>query len=289
MDAPPLMMAAIGLSIIALVMSGALQGNWRDVTETIRKPVLLLRAVVAVNLIPPVAALLVCLILPIDPVVKIGIIAMAVSPLAPPISSKLIGSGADASRIAGYFALLTMLSVVLVPPILAIASAALGIKLRVTAVAIAQTSLVLLLAPVALGLTINTLRPQFASRARKPLALAAYAVLGLITLILLASEWRAMASLAGDGSIAAMVAISLAAVAGGHLLGGPDPRARQMLATVASVRHPGIALMIVGANSAEGRAVTAVLLFLVVSLFVSGIHDRWAAGQASRNPAAAQI
>jgi BASS family bile acid:Na+ symporter len=213
---------------------------------------------------------------------------MAVSPLAPPISLKLMGSGADPSRIAGYFALLTILSVILVPPILAISSVVLGTKLQVSVAAIAQTSLMLLIVPVALGVTINTLRPHLAQRAAKPIALAAYAVLGVATLILLASKGPAMASLAGDGSIAAMIMISLAAIAAGHLLGGPDFLTRQLFATAAGVRHPGLSLLIVGANSAGEQAVTAVLLFLLINLVISAIYQRWATAKASRDPAAAQ-
>jgi BASS family bile acid:Na+ symporter len=52
-----------------------------------------------------------------------------------------------------------------------------------------------------------------------------------------------------------MAAVVLIALAGGHLLGGPELRDRATLAIASSVRHPGIAMLLANANF-ENKAVT---------------------------------
>ena len=68
----------------------------------------------------------------------------------------------------------------------------------------------------------------------------------------------------------AIVAFSLAGLAAGHLLGGPDPDDRVVLALATASRHPGVALAIASANFPGQKLVpVAVLLYLIVSAIVS--------------------
>src|SRR4051812_21329440 len=71
------------ISLFFVVCSIGLSPHWRDIAEALRNPGGIARALVAVNVIVPVTALVVLFVLPIDPLVKVGIFAMAVSPIAP--------------------------------------------------------------------------------------------------------------------------------------------------------------------------------------------------------------
>jgi BASS family bile acid:Na+ symporter len=99
-------------------------------------------------------------------------------------------------------------------------------------------------------------------------------VLVLIVLLLVAKAFPAIVALIGNGTVLAVVVISAAAIAGGHLLGGPDPRDQVALATAAATRHPGIALMVANGVSPDKRVTAMILLYVLVSLIVVTIYQQ---------------
>src|SRR5215471_9944965 len=85
-----------------------------------------------------------------------------------------------------------------------------------------------------------------------------------------------MVSLVGHGTVVAIGAFSLAGLAAGHLLGGPDPDDCAVLALATASRHPGVALAIASANFPGQTLVpAAILLYLVVSALVSIPYLAW--------------
>ena len=97
--------------------------------------------------------------------------------------------------------------------------------------------------------------------------------LGMLILVLgavpiLIKVWPAEAALIGDGTVIAIVAIVIAALLGGQLLGGPDPANKPALSVAAAIRQPGIALAIANANLQDKRVSAAILLYLIVSFLV---------------------
>jgi hypothetical protein len=61
-----------------------------------------------------------------------------------------------------------------------------------------------------------------------------------------------------------MVLVVVIALAGGHLLADPVQGDRGTLAFASAMRHPGIALALIGANHANRTISAGVLLFLLV-------------------------
>jgi BASS family bile acid:Na+ symporter len=74
-----------------------------------------------------------------------------------------------------------------------------------------------------------------------------------------------------------LVAFSLAGIFVGHMLGGPDPEERTVLALATCARHPGIALAIVGLNFPHLKsAVFAVILWhLLIGVIVTLPYKTW--------------
>ena len=284
MDMKELIQLGMQLALIAIVAAVGLQARWRDVVETMRRPAWLLRAIVAVNIIVPATALIVIAAFPMGRSIKIGLVLMAVSPLAPLVASKLMRSGAEASRIVGYYVLLTLLSVVIVPATIALLSQLLPTDATISMAAIAKLVGVSVLAPLAVGLAVGTATPLLAERLAKPLTLIGYGLLFLLSVPIVLAQAKDVAGLVGDGTVLAMALTSLSAVAAGHWLGGPELRGRLTLATAAATRHPGMAVLIINSNFQDQRAVLAVMLYLAVSALVSGSYQAWAK---RREPAAA--
>src|SRR5690348_12556755 len=108
---PPL----IQISTMLIIFSVGLQSRWRVLVHALERPRLLFRGFVAVYVAVPAAAFAAAMLLPLEPAVKIGIVAMALSPLAPLAPSKMIDVGADASYVVGLYVGLLLLAVPLVP------------------------------------------------------------------------------------------------------------------------------------------------------------------------------
>lgn len=276
------------IALMLMIASVGLQAHWRDVLETVRKPHGLLRAVVAVNLVVPLAAVLACLALPIETPIKIGIVIMAVSPLAPLVPGKVLRAGMDASRVTGLYAWLAFLSVVIVPATIALLSAIFPADARVSVFAVGKLLAISVFAPLAFGILVATFAPAIADRLAKAFFLVSSAVLALLSVPLLIVEGREVLSLVGNGAVAAMAAAAGAGIAAGHWLGGPDAINQRSLAFAAATRHPGIAAMIAQSNfNGDRKIMLTIILFLAISVIASTIYQIWLRTRLRNQPVAA--
>jgi BASS family bile acid:Na+ symporter len=89
-----------------------------------------------------------------------------------------------------------------------------------------------------------------------------------------------------EGTLTALVVITLIWLAVGHLLGGPDEDDRTVLAFATASRHPGVA-MAVGSLTGEPLAPIGVLLAVVVSELAVMPYKRWRTRLRADGPAAA--
>jgi bile acid:Na+ symporter, BASS family len=93
----------------------------------------------------------------------------------------------------------------------------------------------------------------------------------------------AMIALIGDGTLLAMVVFITVGLAVGHLLGGPDPGNRAVLALATAMRHPGVALVIASGTVAGDRVVAPVIaLYLLVGTVESIPFVMWRRRQRKR-------
>ncbi len=272
MDVKSLVPLIVQWSMILIVFSAGLQAKWRDLVMVLERPALLLKSIIAVNIVTPAVALAAILILPIDPNVKIGIMAMAVSPLAPFAPGKMLKAGAGSVYAVGLYAILIALAVLVVPLTMALLAAFIPRAIQVPVADVAALVLQSILLPLAAGLVISALARRFALRLASICALVGNIALLPVFAGLLYMAGGQMLALLGDGSLAAILAAVLAGLAAGHWLGGPRLEHRNALAIAAALRHPGIAGLIVHRTFADPRAMLAVILFLLVGFGASTIY-----------------
>lgn len=265
----------IGLSLAGLVLAVGLHADRGDLLSVLRNPRELWRAVLAVIIIPPIAAGLLVSMLPLEPVVKAGIMMMAISPVPPLVPGKEIGMGARKSYAYGLYVAMALLTVISVPVVLAVTSALFGRSDSISVGVIAETLLLGVLLPLAVGVLIRRLAPALAEGWWRRIYVISMALVLLAFLPVIIKAWPAIASLIGNGTLLAMAIVTMIAIAVGHLLGGPDLRDRATLAIAASVRHPGIAITIAGLSFQDRRVSAAILLFMVVGLVVSIPYTMW--------------
>lgn len=274
-------------SLFLIVFSVGLQSSWSDLAYAWRRPALLLRGFVAVNVIVPISAVLLCLALPVDKMTKAGLVIMAVSPLAPFVLGKMMKTGADRAFVVGAYAALMAMSVIVVPATFALLGILVGRDASLPIATIARFVLISVAAPLIAGVAIGTWSQELGRRAASIANIIAYIGLLPIVLLILYRSGGAAFSLAGDGTLTVIILTVAAGIAAGHFLGGPEPERRMALAQAAATRHPGIAAMVAHRHFDDRRVMLAVVLFLLTSVVVSAIYAKWMTRRASVTPAPA--
>jgi BASS family bile acid:Na+ symporter len=135
---------------------------------------------------------------------------------------------------------------------------------------------------------VGRLAPGLARRLAGPLSVVATILLLLGVLPILFASWPAITALFGNGTVVALAAFAVAGLLTGHMLGGPDPHERVVLALATASRHPGIALAIAAAEYPQEKLVPgAIAWYFIVSTIVSVLYVRWYRRQLQRMATAA--
>lgn len=263
------------LSLAGLVLTVGLNAEKGDFVYVMERPGMLARAVLAVLIIPPIAAGLLLWLLPVDPLVKAGIMLMAVAPVPPLVPGKELAVGAHKNYAYGVYIAMALLTVVSVPLVFDLASRLYGRHDVVTVATMAGAVLTGVLIPLALGILVRRFAPGFASRAAPWMYKLSMLLIVIAFVPILIKVWGPMMHLIGNGTVAVMAAMTLICIASGHMLGGPELVNRATLAVTASVRHPGIAMALASANMADPRVTAAILLFMVTGMIASVPYTMW--------------
>lgn len=275
------------VSLGGLVMTVGLNASAGDLGYVLKRPALLSRAILAVLIIPPVAAGLFLWFLPIEPAIKAGIMLMAISPVPPLVPGKELKMGGRKAYAYGVYVAMALLTVISVPVVFKVASELFGRDDPMPFLSIVKIVAIGVILPLIVGVVIRRLAPAVAEKAA-PIVYKLSMLLVLLAFVpILIKIWPALMHLIGNGTLAAMAVVSAICIAGGHLLGGPDRMDRATLAVASSVRHPGIAMALASANFTDRDVQAAILLFLLVGLVLGAVYGAWLKRSANAPSAAA--
>jgi BASS family bile acid:Na+ symporter len=260
-------------AVATLVLGVGLDATLDDVLYLVRRPLQLARAFVAISLVPPVAAVLATSILPLSVPAKIGVIVMALAPVPPFVPGSELRGGGRRSYAYGLYAAFAVLTVVIVPVGVEVMDRLYGVAAQTPMAKLVAMVLLTVLAPLAIGMLVRRFWPGFAERAAPLISRLAMLLLLALLVLLVVGAWSAMLALIGNGTILAVVAISLAAIGAGYLMGAPDPRDQVALSTAAATRHPGIALMIGSTVSPDKHVSAMIILYVLVSFITVAVYQ----------------
>jgi BASS family bile acid:Na+ symporter len=270
---------AIAISLIGMEVSLGMQSGHGELLYVLRRPALLLRALLAVNVIVPIAALVMVSLFPLSPAARGGILVMAASSVPPLAPDQALKEGAGKSYTFGLYVAIVLLSVVVVPATVALISGLYHVSVPLGPLPVATEVLEKVVLPVVAGLAISRFAPNLAERVAPIIGRAAGVILMIAVVPILITVWPAMMGLIGNGTVLAMALVAAIALAGGQLLGGRGPQQGAALATMAATRHPAIALIIIGAMglqaAAKQRETAAIIAFLLVGVLVAIPYQIW--------------
>ncbi|WP_439611630.1 hypothetical protein [Reyranella sp.] len=259
--------------IVTVIIFGiGLDSTPRDAVRLFRHPALLLRSVLAMYVLVPLAALALVKLLPLSPGVEAGLLVLAVSAGAPLLPRKLLGIG-DGAYIFSLVVVSSVLAVILVPVWLEIL---VPLFPRLPHLAPERAAIVLgesFFLPLLAGMAVRWLFPRFAAWVGGRLVGLAGLFLALAALVLLAVNWHIVLEVQWQG-IAALAVLILMALVIGHLVGGPKDEDRTALAVACATRHIGVAVVV--ATSLPGVRVAVVIsVYIAISVAITLPYTRW--------------
>ena len=268
---------ALRPSIFLIVFSLGLRANHADVLYLLSRPGRLSRSLLAMNVIMPLVAVGLSLAFDLHPAVKTALVCLSLAPVPPILPKKELKAGGHGSYVIGLLFAAALLAIVFIP----LAEHVLRILFNVgidrppTMVG-GVVGVTVLLPPVA-GILVRRLAPALAERWASPLNGFATILLALTCIVLLLSSWKTGLPLIGNGHVLVIAVFVAVGLIVGHLLGGPEPENRVVLALSTASRHPGVALAIAtGTSPDEKLVIGAILLYLLVNAALSIAYIKWA-------------
>lgn len=279
----------LGVSMGLIVFVLGLHASVQDATYLLRRPGLLVRSLLSMNVIMLVFAALVAALFDLHPAIKIAIVGLAVSPVPPFLPTKQTKAGGTASYVVGLLITTSVFAIVFVPAAVELVGRIFGITAHVPAGRVVPVVLITVILPLILGVVVRRFAPGSPARLSRPVLIFAIVLLVAAFVPALVRIWPSLIAMIGNGTLAILALFTLVGAAVGHLLGGPDPDDRTVLALAAGTRHPGVALVIARAVFPEENMVLAVLLWhLIVGAIVSIPYVRWRKRSHAADTAGAQ-
>lgn len=267
---------AIGASLAAVVFAIGLEAAPGAVAALLRRPGLLARSLVAMFVVAPVVAVTMVVLFDLRPPVEAALVMLALSPVPPVLPRKEAKAGGSADFAVALLAIAALVAIVFIPAALLILARVFDRPLGIPAAVVARVVATSVLVPLVAGMVVRRLAPAAAARLAGPVGKVGGIVLLLAVLPLVVKAWPAMWALVGDFTIVAILVAALLGLAAGHLLGGPAPGDRAVLALSTASRHPGVAIAIAHATfPGQPVIVAAILLYFIVAALVSGPYVKW--------------
>lgn len=250
--APGSMMLLNG--ILAVVMfSVAIDLKTRDFTMLLHAPKSLIVGLVSQFAVLPVLTYLMIRLLQPQPSIALGLILVAACPGGNISNFITHRAGGNTALSVSMTAIATVAAIALTPFNIALwgslyePTAAILRATRIDPVQIAITVGLMLILPLILGVALNTWRPAWTARLRKPLQWLSMAIFVGFVAVSLAANWAQF--LAYAGAIAGLVVLHNAlALGGGYLtatLAGLSPYDRRAVTIETGIQNSGLGLVLI--------------------------------------------
>jgi bile acid:Na+ symporter, BASS family len=248
--------------VVSSMLSIGLAVQRAQIVAPLRSPAWILRALLANFVLAPVVALSIGAMLTIDPGYELGLLLLGFAAGAPLLPKLAEAGRADVASATALMVLLMAASVVVMP--LALPLFVKGVQ--VSPWQIAAPLVVLMLAPLALGMAARSLAPRIGARLLP--ALTKTSNIGFVAVVLLVcgTNLTALAAVLGSGAIGAALLFVVLLFAGAWALGEPNPPGRRLLGYATAGRNIGAALVTAGASAAEPKATVMLIVTGVVGL-----------------------
>ncbi|MEO2089880.1 MAG: bile acid:sodium symporter [Gemmataceae bacterium] len=269
---------AVFVFVVTCMVAAGLGLGVRDVVAPLRRGRLVLLAVLANFALAPAVAYGLTVAFPLDRPYAIGLLLLGGAAGAPFLPKLAEVAKGDVAFSVGLMLLLMVGSVVFMPAVLPLMIPGLSPDPW----PLLRPLLFTMLLPLAAAMAVRGLSEGWAAKARPAFGAVSNVSVGVVVVLLIGLNFRAMLGTFGSGAVAVAVVFVAISLAAGYALGGPAPGTRSVLGLGTGQRNVAAALLIATQNYSDEPGVVAMLLVSTLAgLVVLLVAARWFARPAA--------
>ena len=249
--------------VICSMLSMGLSLTISQITAPLKNAKLVIFALLANFVLVPILAVLITILLPLDQSVEIGLILLATAAGAPFLPKLAEAAKGNIAFSVGLMVLLMLVTIIYLPIVLPLL---LG-DVEVNPFEIAQSLIVLMLIPLAIGLFIKARYAETAVKMQPSFGQASNFALILLAVLGLVLNFSSMIALVGSWGILAGVLFVVISLIVGFFLGGADSGTRSVMGLGTAQRNISAAL-VVGAQNFDAEVITYLMVIAVIGLVI---------------------
>ena len=230
--------------VIGSMSSMGLSLKLKQITSSLKNTRLVIVALVVNFILVPLVAYGITLLFPLDEPLRIGLILLSTAAGAPFLPKLAETAKGNVAFSVGLMVLLMVVTIIYLPVVLPLLLSGVAVNPW----DIAQSLIMLMLLPLALGLLINARYEETAARLQPVFSQASNTALMLLLVLGLVLNFREMIGLVGSFGFLAAFLFLLASLIMGYLLGGKDIETKSVLGLGTAQRNIAAALVVAGQN-----------------------------------------
>jgi BASS family bile acid:Na+ symporter len=262
------------VSTFAFVFSRGLRTPIGDLKYFSTRLGLLFRSLISVDVLVPLVAIMVIILLRPAKATAVCLLLLASSPVAPMVLKKISTAGGKQEYAISLHVVLASLAILTTPVMLSLISIVASIPLKISPLAVAGTVGVSILLPIIAGMVMRWLFPALAGNMIRPLEAISDIILILVVILVLLFTYQLLLML-DIRSYVAIALMTIGALASGHLMAAGHPEEQTTLALESATRNVGLALLIASAYASLEKALPVMIPYIITSAIIGFIYIRY--------------
>jgi BASS family bile acid:Na+ symporter len=252
------------LFVVTSMLAMGLSLTLAQIAQPLRNARLVILALLANFVLVPLLAYLLTLLIPLDQPLQIGLVVLATAAGAPFLPKLVQGAKGDVAAGVGLMVLLMVVTIGYIPVVLPL----LLPGVQVSPWDIAQSLIVLMLIPLAVGLLIKSHSPDVAEHWQGLMNRISGLAILVLLVVGLGLNVSNILSLIGTGGILALLLFIIGSFALGFVLGGGDPGLRSVMGLATAQRNVSAAIVVAAQNFAGTMTLPFILVAAILLLLI---------------------
>ena len=275
-----LLQSLTGLAGLTFVLSSMLAMGLSLTLAEIVKPLknarLVILALLANFVLVPLLAYAILAVIPLEESLATGLIVLATAAGAPFLPKLVQGAKGNVAFGVGLMVLLMVVTILYIPIVLPL----LLPGAEVDPWAIAQSLIVSMLIPLAIGLLIKAHSPDTAEHWHPVMNKISSLAILVMMVLGLSLNLDNIVSLIGTYGFLALLLFIIGSLAIGLVLGGRDAGNRSVMGLGTAQRNVAAAIVVATANFTDGNTITFILVAAIILLLILLPAAKWMGGRA---------
>ncbi|MBK5108911.1 MAG: bile acid:sodium symporter [Anaerolineales bacterium] len=249
--------------VVGSMFSLGLSLTMQQIIDPLKNARMIIMALVANFVLVPALAYGLTILFNLDDTLSVGLILLSTAAGAPFLPKLVDLAKGNIAFSVGLMVLLMVVTIIYLPLVLPLL---LG-DVDVSAWDIAQSLIIMMLIPLAVGLFIKARYTEAAAKIQPTFGMAANIALITLAVLGLVLNFSSMIALVGTRGILAGIIFIIIALIIGYFLGGSDPKDKSVMGLGTAQRNISAAL-VVGAQNFSTDVITYLMVIAIISLVI---------------------